>query len=80
MDKITKMYYEVFEDMVQNRIECMNYDLEENNKYLTITKEEKKIIAEKLIRRAEPMWEIIYDTIDMYVNDIIEKRNKRDNI
>lgn len=80
MDKMAKMYYEVFEDMVQDRIECMNYDLEENNKYLTITKEEKKIIAEKLIKRAEPMWEVINDTIDMYVNDIIEKRNKRDNI
>lgn len=76
---ILKMYDLVFQDMVQCYIENLNMDLEENQEYLTITEEEKKTIAYKMIYKNEYLWEIINDTIDTYINDILRERESKEN-
>ena len=60
---IYKMYDLVFEDIVQNYIECLNEDVEDNKDLFTLTEEEKKEIAYRLIHKDEPLWEYINETI-----------------
>ena len=75
-DKMIKMYDLVFQDMVQCYIENLNTDLEENEGALSITEDEKKEIAYKMIYKNEYLWEIINDTIDNYIGDILRERGE----
>lgn len=75
MEEMLKKYEDVFKDMVQCRIEDMNYDLEENEPIKTITENEKEIIAHKMIYDNDYLWEIINSTIDEYINRTIANRN-----
>lgn len=59
---ITKMYQLVFEDAVRCYLE--NFDEDER---VSLTDEEIKEIAYKMIYKNEYVWEIINETIDMYI-------------
>lgn len=76
---ILKMYDLVFQDMVQCYIENLNMDLEENKEYLKISEDDKKTIAYKMIYKNEYLWEIINDTIDTYIRDILRERESKEN-
>ena len=75
---ILKMYDLVFEDIVQNYIECLNEDAEDNKDAKSITEEEKKEIAHNLIFKDEPLWEYIHETIYYEIRNIINNRKEEE--
>ena len=77
-ENVLKMYELVFKNEVQDYIESLNMDLEENEKALTLTEDEKDIIAHKLVFKNEYLWETIHETIDYEINYILKERGKND--
>lgn len=71
---ILKMYELVFKNEVQDYIESLNSDLEENEKALTLTEDEKDIIAHKLVFKNEYLWETIHEIIDYEIGYILNER------
>lgn len=68
---ITTMYDIVFRDMVK----CYLEDMEEDDK-IHLTDSEIQEIAYKMIYKNEYLWEIINETIDMYIGNILNERSK----
>ena len=68
------MYDLVFEDCVKCYLENFN----ENEDKLTLTDKEIKRIANKIVYKNEYVWEIINETIDMYIREILREREKVD--
>jgi hypothetical protein len=76
---ILKMYELVFKREVQDYIESLNSDLEVNKEYLTLTDDEKDIIAHKLVFKNDYLWQTIHETIDYEIGHILnERRGKED--
>jgi hypothetical protein len=71
--EIVKMYDAVFKDMVLNYIENMGEDNE-----ITLSEEEINDIANKLIFKSEYIWEVINETIDLYIYKTLLERNKKE--
>ena len=71
---ILKMYDVVFKDMVDCYLENYNQDLEEYQKYREITEEEKQHIAYRLIYKSEYLWDVINDTIEIELQDILKEK------
>lgn len=72
---IINMYDLVFEDIVKCYIEDNNYVGNEEN-FIELTEREIKRIAYKMICKNEYIWEIINETIDMYIGEILLEREK----
>ncbi len=70
---ILKMYDLVFQDMVK----CYLENMEEEDR-VKIAEEEIKEIAYKMIYKNEYLWEIINDTIDNYLGDILVEEEVED--
>lgn len=64
------MYNKVFQDMVK----CYLENMEEEDK-TKLTEEEIEDIAYKMIYRNDYLWEIINETIDMYIGKILNKED-----
>lgn len=65
---ILGMYDLVFQDMVK----CYLDNFEENE--LSLTESEIKEIAYQMIYKNEYIWEIINETIDIYIGNILNER------
>jgi hypothetical protein len=72
---VDNMYNLVFQDMVQDYIESLNYDLVENKEYLTLTEQEKQKVAIKLYRN-EYLQDVINEIIDYNIGNILIERGK----
>ena len=77
-NSIYKMYDLVFEDIVQNYIECLNEDAEDNKEKLTLTESEKKKVAHKLIYNNDYLWETIHEIVDYEIGRIINNRKEEE--
>jgi hypothetical protein len=71
--EMSKMYELVFQDIVKTYLENL-----EEDKIEMISVDDIKDIAYKLIYKNEYVWEIINETIDTYINNIIYE-NERGN-
>lgn len=65
-----KMYDLVFTDIVKNYVDDYNYSSDDK---ITITEEGIKEIAHKLIYKNEYIWQIINETINVYLEDYIKE-------
>lgn len=65
-----KMYDLVFTDIVKNYVDDYNYSSDDK---ITITEEDIKEIAHKLIYKNEYIWQIINETINVYLEDYIKE-------
>ena len=68
---ILKAYDVVFKDMV----DCYLENMEEEDR-LKISEETKKEIAYKMIYKNEYLWEVINDTIEIYLEDYINEEEE----
>lgn len=73
MDDMSKKYQDVFEDMVKCYLENINEDKYDDE--IKLSNSEIKQIAYKMIYKNEYIWEVINDTIDMYIGKILEERS-----
>ena len=71
--KIIDMYMIVFKDFIECYLEGVNCDEEK----ITLTNDEIKEIAYKMIYKNEYVWEIINETIDTYIQNILYEREKK---
>lgn len=71
---IIDMYNLVFEDCVKCYLDGLNNEEEK----IVLTEEEIKRIAYKMIYKNEYIWEIINETIDMYIGEILLERKNGD--
>lgn len=71
--EIIDMYKKVFEDCV----ECYLEDKEEED-IEKITKEDIKEIAYKLVFKSEYMWEVINETIGVYIDLCLQEKERND--
>ena len=71
------LYEFIFQDMVECYIADMNYSKEEDNEEkITLTENEIKEIAHKMVYKCEPLWEYINETIDYLVGRILSERDE----
>lgn len=75
---ILGMYDLVFQDMVKCYIEDNNYVGNEDN-FIELNEREIKEIAKKLIYKSEYMWEVINETIDVYVGLLLQEKERKIN-
>ena len=69
--EINKMYMEVFKDCVN----CYLDNMEEEDK-IKISEKEIEKIANKIIYKNDYVWEVIDETINMYIGDILLEKEK----
>lgn len=69
--EMSKMYELVFQDMVKTYLENL-----EEDKIEIISVDDIKDIAYKLIYKNEYVWEIINETIDTYISNIIYEKER----
>lgn len=69
--EMSKMYELVFQDMVKTYLENL-----EEAKIEIISVDDIKDIAYKLIYKNEYVWEIINETIDTYISNIIYEKER----
>ena len=67
--EMIKMYDLVFQDMIK----CYLEEMEEEDK-IRLSTEDIEEIAYKMIYKNEYLWEIINETIDCYISNILEEK------
>lgn len=65
-----KMYDLVFTDIVKNYVDEYNYSSDDK---ITIAEEDIKEIAHKLIYKNEYIWQVINETINVYLEDYLKE-------
>ena len=69
-NEILRYYDLVFQDIVRNYAEDIDEDDELYEKAKKLSKDDIKIIADKLIYKNEYIWEIIHETIANYIENL----------